>query len=283
VVNIEEWHRIRSGLRFGQRFHGRVTGVPTPGATGIFVDIGLPVGGFVDVLLLPTASERWPEEGTVAEFELWWADERPQARLKPVDPRFLRDDFDQWLRKWRPGWPAEQGQALPETTPLAEAWVDATATPLRGTGAMTGFTAETEETLRAAGWFPGRCVSVELWREQLEESGEVRMHEAAERFLAEFGGLSVWISGPGITCAKSPFNFDAELLVGEEDRFAEWSQTIGRDLFPIGELDEGRFFLGIDENSEVYLVETWVATFGPAQDALEKLVLGVAPGTIART
>ncbi|MEU3619916.1 SUKH-3 domain-containing protein [Streptomyces sp. NPDC006872] len=61
-----------------------------------------------------------------------------------------------------------------------------------------------------------------------------------------------------------------------------FSQTIGRDLFPIGELDEGRFFLGIDQSNEIYLVETWVATFGPAQDALEKLVLGVAPETVAR-
>ncbi|MGW4303301.1 hypothetical protein [Streptomyces sp. NPDC004376] len=57
MVSVEEWQRVRRGLRFGQRFQGRVTGVPRPGATGIFVDIGLPVGGFVDVLL-PTASER---------------------------------------------------------------------------------------------------------------------------------------------------------------------------------------------------------------------------------
>ncbi len=145
---------------------------------------------------------------------------------------------------------------LPEDTTLAEAWVDVTATPLRGAGVVTASTAETEETLRAAGWFPGRNVSVELWRERLEESGEVRMHEAAKRFLTGFGGLRVWIGGPGITCAKSPFDFDAGFLVGEEGRFAEWSQTIGRDLFPMGELDEGRFFLGIDQNSEVYLVET---------------------------
>ncbi|WP_426361949.1 hypothetical protein [Streptomyces sp. E-08] len=38
--------------------------VPRPGAIGIFVDIGLGVGGFVDVLLLPERSEDWPTEGT---------------------------------------------------------------------------------------------------------------------------------------------------------------------------------------------------------------------------
>ncbi|MGW5101243.1 SUKH-3 domain-containing protein [Streptomyces sp. NPDC004100] len=258
-----------------------MTGVSRPGATGVFVDIGLPVGGFVDVLLLPTASERWPEEGTVAEFELWWVDERPQVRLKPMDRQFLREDFDEWLSKWRPGWAAERGQVVLEDTALAQAWVDAMATPLRGVGAVTGFTAETEETLRTAGWFPGRCVSVELWRERLEESGEVRMHEAARSFLAEFGGLSVRFGGPGVTCARSSFDFDAGLVVGEEGRFAEWSRTIGRALFPIGELDEGRFFLGIDQHGEIYLVETWVAAFGPAQEALEKLVLGIGPEAIA--
>ncbi|MGW4196470.1 SUKH-3 domain-containing protein [Streptomyces sp. NPDC005004] len=257
-----------------------MTCVPNPGATGIFVDIGLPVGGFVDVLLLPRASERWPEEGTVAEFEVWWADERPQVRLKPVARQFLREDFDEWLSEWRPGWTAEHGQVVREDTPAAEAWGDAIATPLRGVRAATGFTAETEETLRAAGWFPGRCVSVEPWRERLEASGEVRMHEAARSFLAEFGGLSVRIGGPGVTCAKSPFGFEPGFLVGEEDRFADWSRTIGRDLFPIGELDEGRFFLGIDQHGEIHLVETWVATFGPVRDALEKLVLGCGPETI---
>ncbi|MFJ3235987.1 SUKH-3 domain-containing protein [Streptomyces sp. NPDC086787] len=69
-------------------------------------------------------------------------------------------------------------------------------------------------------------------------------------------------------------------MIGEEDRFADWSHTIGRAIFPLGELDEGRFFLGIDENSAIYLVETWLATFGSAQDALEKLILGIAPERI---
>ncbi|MEU0431874.1 hypothetical protein ABZ153_09535 [Streptomyces sp. NPDC006290] len=116
MVNIGEWDRLRGGLRFGQTFQGTVTRVPKPGAVGIFVDMGLAVGGFVDVLFLPTAVEHWPAEGTVAEFELWWADERPQVRLEPADPMLLRDDFDQWQTKWRPGWAAERGQPLPGDT-----------------------------------------------------------------------------------------------------------------------------------------------------------------------
>ncbi|MFD5753663.1 SUKH-3 domain-containing protein [Streptomyces sp. NPDC127033] len=114
----------------------------------------------------------------------------------------------------------------------------------------------------------------------LEATGLVRMHEAAELFLSEFGGLDVWISGPGIDVTQTRFHFAPELAVGEEDRFADWSATVRRDIFPIGELDGGRFFLGIDETSEIYLIETWVATFGPAQEALERLILGIAPPRI---
>ncbi|WP_331769564.1 hypothetical protein OG948_38085 (plasmid) [Embleya sp. NBC_00888] len=110
MVDDEEWRRIRRGLRFGQRFLGTVVGVPRPGAIGIFVDIGLAVGGFVDVLMLPEDAGRWPDEGDVAEFEVWWADDRPQIRLKPVDSRFLRHDF----AERRPDWAARIGQSLPE-------------------------------------------------------------------------------------------------------------------------------------------------------------------------
>ncbi|MEH0557303.1 SUKH-3 domain-containing protein [Streptomyces sp. B21-101] len=120
------------------------------------------------------------------------------------------------------------------------------------------------------------AATIDRSRETLEKTGLVRMHDAAEAFLAEFGDLALQVSGPGLTCVKTPFCFAPDHLIGEEDRFADWSATIGRTIFPIGELDQGRFFLGIDENSEIYLVETWLAAFGPAPQALEKLILGIA-------
>jgi hypothetical protein len=93
----EPWDDLRSRLRLGQRLTGTVAQVPRPGAIGVFVDLGLSIGGFVDVLLLPFDEARWPVEGTVTEFEVWWMDERPQIRLKPVDPEYVRDDFDRWI------------------------------------------------------------------------------------------------------------------------------------------------------------------------------------------
>ncbi|MCX5521470.1 hypothetical protein OG342_01015 [Streptomyces bobili] len=88
MVTDAEWARIRRDLRFGQVFEGTVVKIPRPGAIGIFVDIGLSVGGFVDVLLLPDEGEDWPAEGAVADFEIWWADSRQQIRLKPSDSRY---------------------------------------------------------------------------------------------------------------------------------------------------------------------------------------------------
>ena len=98
----EDWRRLRPQLRLGQRLTGTVQPSPWPvGVTGIFVDLGLPVGGFVDVLLLPHDAGRWPATGTVTEFEIWWLDDRPQIRLKPVDLAYLRDDFNEWAVRFR--------------------------------------------------------------------------------------------------------------------------------------------------------------------------------------
>ncbi|PWJ03097.1 hypothetical protein DKG34_35155 [Streptomyces sp. NWU49] len=113
------WERIREDLRFGQVFAGAVVKVPRPGAIGIFVDIGLSVGGFVDVVLLPEEAKDWPAEGTVTDFELWWADDRRQIRLKPSDARYLRSDFADFVQRFRPGWPSDIGRPVhdPESAP----------------------------------------------------------------------------------------------------------------------------------------------------------------------
>lgn len=115
MISDAEWRRIRGELRFGQVFTGTVVNVPRPGAIGIFVDIGLDVGGFVDVVHLPRtrAEARWPVEGTVTRFEVWWAaDEPQQIRLRPLDPAYRCDDFAEYVERWRPGWPEQVGQIV---------------------------------------------------------------------------------------------------------------------------------------------------------------------------
>ncbi|RSN60619.1 hypothetical protein DMH01_15075 [Amycolatopsis sp. WAC 04182] len=148
---------------------------------------------------------------------------------------------------------------------------------------MTGFSAEVEHVLRSSGWEPGRQVDSAAWRDALEADGLVHMHEAADRFLAEFGGLRVNLSGGGVSRAQEPFELNPADVESETDRFADWGAHLGMNLFPIGELDRGRYFLGIAESAEIVLVETWVASFGTGDAALEKPILGVAPQVISES
>src|SRR5262245_5957581 len=80
------------------------------------------------------------------------------------------------------------------------------------------------------------------------------MHPAAEVFLGEFGGLLVDVHGPGRTAARTPFELDPSLCAGEEDRFRDWGVEIGASLYPLGELDHGRYFLGMDDRG---LTTSW--------------------------
>ncbi|WP_406511174.1 SUKH-3 domain-containing protein [Streptomyces sp. NBC_00161] len=142
------------------------------------------------------------------------------------------------------------------------------------------WSAEVDAVLRGAGWYPGRSIDTTVWRERLEADG-FRMHVAAEDFLREFGGLTVGSSGPGITRAREAFELDPLLALGEDDRFGEWGEEIGRCLFPLGELDHGHAFLGLDEQGELYVVASWLARFGRMPEAMENLVLGVMPVRMA--
>lgn len=50
-----------------------------------------------------------------------------------------------------------------------------------------------------------------------------------------------------------------------------------RALFPVGELDGGRFIPGIDEYAELYVVDACLSSFGRMPVAMDNLVLGIMP------
>lgn len=103
----EEWDRLREHLYLGQILTGTVVWVPYPGAIGVGIDLNMPVGGFIDVLLLPRDANRWPTVGSVGNFEIWWMNEYPQIRLIATDQFLMREDFNSWVREQDSGAPLE--------------------------------------------------------------------------------------------------------------------------------------------------------------------------------
>jgi hypothetical protein len=98
-ADADAWQQLRPQLRPGQELAGTVAWMIRPGVTGIGVDLGLPVAGFVDFDHMPRDPGRWPALGTFTTFIIWWMDERPQIRLVPADPRYRREDFGTWIQQ----------------------------------------------------------------------------------------------------------------------------------------------------------------------------------------
>ena len=149
---------------------------------------------------------------------------------------------------------------------------------------MARFSAQAEETLRGAGWRPGRQVPdvVALWKERLMLSDGFEMFESAEEVLLEFGGLCIDQQGAGVTCAGEPFNFDPSLAAGEGDRFSDLSSLVNTRLYPLGEAAGGHLFWAIGENCHVYLLMNDISFIGRNIDeALERLLIGLEAEEIA--
>ncbi|MGK3204319.1 SUKH-3 domain-containing protein [Amycolatopsis sp. MEPSY49] len=140
---------------------------------------------------------------------------------------------------------------------------------------MTEFSPGVLDVLTAAGWRADRQVDVDGWRADLAEEG-LRMHAAAEAFLASFGGLRIGVRGPGVSCAREPFELDPLLASGEGDRFIDWGTEIGKSLFPVGEFGDGRLFLAIDEAGQIYGLADRLGKYGPYDEALTKLISGIS-------
>lgn len=146
---------------------------------------------------------------------------------------------------------------------------------------MTGLSTETRWTLRAAGWSPGRRVDTAAWRASFEATG-LAMHRAADEFLGEFGGLLFDLTSSGADRCWKSFEIDPMLAWScAEERFSACSGRIRQNVFPVGELNQGYAFLGMDETAELYFVKDSIATFGRLPGALESLVADVRPRPIA--
>ena len=104
---------VRRRWPVGTRARGRVSGHPAgAGRAGVSVDLGDPVRGWVDMLLLPYDPDRWPPVGRTGVFEVL-QHRGFEIRLFPLDAgmrgercRHLRWSGAEWAevsRRWPVG------------------------------------------------------------------------------------------------------------------------------------------------------------------------------------
>ncbi|RSM72894.1 hypothetical protein DL991_32330 [Amycolatopsis sp. WAC 01375] len=133
-----------------------------------------------------------------------------------------------------------------------------------------------QDELLRVGWSPERRVDTSEWRSIFEPHG-LEMFPAAEDFLSRFGGLSFEKRPNGVDSYCFQFELDPRLCAGEEDLFLDWGKTMGKAWFPLGEYDNSRFFLAIDEDAVIYTAVNWIARFGRGVEGLAAIVFGVLP------
>ena len=146
------------------------------------------------------------------------------------------------------------------------------------------FSAQAENSLRRAGWYPGRQVPdlVASWSETLLRSDGLQMFPSAESALLEFGGLKFDEQGPGVTCSREPFELDPTLAIYEGDSLGDFVPVLDTNLYPLGEAEGGLCFVVIGENGRVYLLmqdEAMLVGLN-MEDGLESLLVGRRGETI---
>lgn len=134
------------------------------------------------------------------------------------------------------------------------------------------FSSPVARTLRWAGWYEGRSIAVKI-------PPELDVFPLAYEVLAEFGGLHVGRTGPGIDCAMSDVEIDPVLGAHLRPVLNPYEKELATRLFPLGEVHLGHGYLVIDELGRTYLfgdggLEPWASTFSRC---LELLLLGKKP------
>lgn len=128
--------------------------------------------------------------------------------------------------------------------------------------------------LAEAGWDPNRDRSDEItrWLSQLGDCFPVV--QGARDVLTRLGGLNVQLTGPGEEWSRQSFRIDPTLALGEDDRFADFSQMLGVRLFPLGEVGH-EAFLALGEDRKIYalMLDLWLVG-DSVDEALDALVRG---------
>ena len=130
---------------------------------------------------------------------------------------------------------------------------------------------EVEEILLNSGWKPGRSVFNEV-----ELPHDWTIFGTAEKILDEFGNLRLLSEGAGIAFARSSIEFRPILAAFEYAGFVEYEITLGKRLYPLGELNGGYGLLLVDEDGVIYHDSSVLYSIGSSISvAIENILLGM--------
>ncbi|MCT9142058.1 SUKH-3 domain-containing protein [Streptomyces violarus] len=137
---------------------------------------------------------------------------------------------------------------------------------------------ETDRVLRAGGWFPGRAVPTETWESVLLHTGEFEIHDAARRFLAEFGAVGVPYRAPWDSMPWMQFSLDPLLAIWDGEIIDDLAEQAGVELYPVGMRDRGNQHLAMAEDGAVYagMDSVWLLAATP-DEALQRLTSRIQP------
>ncbi|MEV7427821.1 SUKH-3 domain-containing protein [Streptomyces sp. NPDC091212] len=136
------------------------------------------------------------------------------------------------------------------------------------------------QSLREAGWTPGRSVDTSPWLDLLQQEG-YQPNSKAEEILSALGGLTIEPtkqSGPNFSNVE-PFNFDPiSTGAGQRGLASEVEEALGGHYFPIGEwLSYSSVFVNTD--GEVVAAGLgWIWEMGSTfEEALELAICADRP------
>ncbi|MEU1313582.1 SUKH-3 domain-containing protein [Streptomyces tibetensis] len=230
------------------------------------------VGREAGALLYPvgTADEGASSLGITADGALHLVRGQRVEQLAPTPDRSLaRLEEVQGARSalWTPG----------VTTPMDPFWRRLHAVET-DPDAGTRWSEETDRVLRAGGWFPGRSVPTDTWEDILLQTGEFEMHDAARRFLSEFGAVGAPYREPWDSMPWMEFSLDPLLAFWDAEIIDDLAEQAGVDLYPIGMRDRGNQYLAMAENGSVFVGMDSVWLLAPTPDeALQRLTSRIRP------
>jgi hypothetical protein len=155
---------------------------------------------------------------------------------------------------------------------------------------VSRFPTEVVYELGRAGWTVGRkrLSQAEAWAKQVadHESPDGYRHTvfpAALDAWSEFGGIRVAVEGRGANVARRPFRIDPTACLHLTRTLADVGRSIGTNLCPLGEEDDGGGYLAIDPAGRVFAIDHTGEWFlGDSLDAaLTTLILGTTPKRIS--